>query len=126
MKISTLGLTDLQRVTWLKSAETTNSVARIILKIAMKEDNLKFNDKNRVQYLNDWADVMTENSQGDGNDETYKGENIADHVADFLVWGNGLHIIAKSNMTEVGTEIKESIYKEMVDVIESSFETLKN
>lgn len=98
-------------------------LARILLRRCIKEDtDLKFNPTGRVQYLKDFAENMTENSHGDGNNVTYKYNEIVDYVADMVLRCNAPHIIVDKTSTQVSSDFVNEIEKQMIILFEQSIE----
>lgn len=94
-------------------AITPRKVGLSMLRLRMREDG----DKTIIAYLKGWAEVLTETSE---EEQEYEAGNIADHVADNLVYCNAPHIIDLDTNIEVGSKFKEEVCKELVDIFETA------
>lgn len=96
--------------------QTPKNLAALILKRAMKIEGKKFNKENRIVFLKEWAEHYEEISD-DGQKFDYR--HIADSVADHYIFCNSLHIIKRSNRTEIDNQLRNEIYIELVRLLEN-------
>ncbi len=96
---------------------TPENVGRMILKRAMRKDEIKFNDRGRAEYLQSWADHSNENFYDERDD--HKPEEVVDSVADHLVYASSLHIIGDGDI-EVSSGFRLEVYNEIVILLELS------
>lgn len=99
-----------------KKDHTAKYIATVILKRALQVDGLELTMAGARELLKGWADHYTEISE-----DVFEAENIADTVADFYIYCNGLHIL--ENKIEVGDDFRAETYRILVRLLEHS---LKN
>ncbi|MCK9574670.1 MAG: hypothetical protein WC979_00215 [Candidatus Pacearchaeota archaeon] len=91
--------------------------ARMLIKLAMKEEGLKFNDEGRFKYIESWVETLIECANGEP--QNYNVSNVSDQIADNLIYSR-YHIIDMSNRTSITSEIKNIIYNEIVAILDKT------
>ena len=96
-------------------ADTPEKVATIMLALKMKEDGIEYTKENRQIFIQGWAKHMNENFFDERDD--HKAEEIADEVADNIIYNNAPHIINLKNRREVNDDFKEKVFSRIVELL---------
>jgi hypothetical protein len=87
------------------------SVANMLLKSVLKEENKAFNWGNIQKYLFEYAEYMNESGFDERFDHT--PEEITSYVADNIVYCNAPHIIRMSTKKEVSNDFRQNVAVEI-------------
>jgi len=99
------------------------SVAKMFLRMALKEENLPFTWGSIQKYLEDYAFCMNEDSFD--NKSNHTPESVTSYIADNLVYCNAPHIIRLSNRTEVDHAFKDQVVCEIEKMLDMAAANLK-
>jgi hypothetical protein len=101
-----------------KNITTLESFGKLLVKLAMKEEGKSFTTKNIKEYINEWAEILTENSDGQ---ETYTAESSTDTIADNLVYSNCHHYNEREPLT---SEEKKKLYQSIASFLDDKLKAL--
>lgn len=100
-----------------KKDHTPKYVATVVLKRALQVDGLELTLAGTRELLEGWAEHYTDISD---TGQIFEAKNIADTVADFYIYCNGLHIL--ENKVEVGNHFRAETYRLLVRLLEYSLD----
>lgn len=100
------------------SSNTEQEVARYMLDRALEQDHVGDGVETIKEYLDGWAEVLTENDP----DNDYTFDEITDVVADNLVYCNAPHIINLKTSTEVSNQFRQDVCTEIVRLLDQGIE----
>jgi len=101
-----------------KNITTLESFGKLLVKLAMKEEGKSFTTQNIKEYIKEWAETLTENSDGQ---ETYTAESCTDTIADNLVYSNCHHYKGIQPLT---SEEMKLLYQSIASFLDDKLKAL--